>query len=110
MVETQATQDEIELTHTNEKYTTSDVDPVALVPDGFEHDETIDFRNCVNYIFERVDGDDLVRITVKKDTFLFGVSVHANNKDEGRSRSLPAREPDDVEQVAADVFGDILDE
>ena len=85
----------IKATHTDESYTTSDVDVMQYVPARFEHDETLDFKQNVNYIF--TDNDDNVfRVTVGKDNFLFTVGFYAKNEEAGVSNAFSARDKDDV--------------
>lgn len=94
---------EAEQTHTDAKYETSDVDVTEFVPDGFTHDETIDFSRKVNYIFEDESGN-VFRVTVGKDTILFDVSFYANNKDKGHSASKPVLERDEMMKVRNNVL------
>jgi len=62
------------------------------------HDETLDFHNNVNYIFED-DSGNVFRVGVQKDTFLYKVSIYANNKEKGHSNSFPARESSELRDV-----------
>jgi len=94
----EAHQSEVVYKHTADKYETSDVDVCEFVPEGFTHDETLDFSKVTNYIFEDKSGN-VFRMSVKKDTFLFEVGFYANNKEKGHSNSFPAREPDEMNDV-----------
>ena len=84
--------------HTEAQYETSEVDVLAFVPDGFTHDETLDFKKVTNYVFEDDDGN-VFRMSVKKDPVLFEVGFYANNKEKGHSNSFPAREPEEMAEV-----------
>ena len=84
--------------HTDETFATSEVDVNEFVPDGFTHDETLDFNKVTNYVFEDDQGN-VFRMSVKKDPVLFEVGFYANNKEKGHSNSFPAREPEEMTDV-----------
>ena len=88
----------MEAKHTEAKYETSNVDVSDYVPDGFEHDETLDFHKVTNYIFED-DNGNVFRMSVKKDPILFEVGFYANNTEKGHSNSFPARSEDEMTDV-----------
>jgi len=87
-----------ELHHTDDKYKTSNFNPADFVPEGFSHEETLDFRKTTNYVFED-DSGNVFRMGVKKDSLLFAVSFYANNKEKGHSNSFPAREASECSDV-----------
>jgi hypothetical protein len=84
--------------HTEAQYETSDVDVLEFVPDGFTHDETLEFSKVVNYVFED-DNGNVFRMSVQKDTLLFKVAFYANNKEKGHSNSFPARDESELSDV-----------
>jgi len=90
--------EEVDYKHTDAQYETSDVDVCELVPEGFEHDETLNFSKVTNYIFED-DNGNVFRMSVQKDTLLFKVGFYANNKEKGHSNSFPAREESELMDV-----------
>ena len=86
------------LHHTDDKYETSNFNPSDFVPEGFEHNETLDFRKKTNYIFED-NNRNVFRVTVKKDAILYGVMFYANNKEKGHSCSFPATDESELADV-----------
>ena len=102
------------------KYAAGDINPDGLVPDRFTFDESITLPRGTNFIYT-ADNGDLIRISLKESTSLFGFSIHAKNDDviddpyrnpdgplAGHSGSKECRNKEDVLPAVREIYTDIF--